>query len=303
MNTIFFRKIVWAVDVLRDLDAQESALMTANAIATATGAEIRPVFVLGTPYSELAADAARELEKEFRELAQSRLDQYCHRHQIPRFTRAQVLVSRNSSLRKQVRTLVDYLEREKADLLVLSTRARGGLERFFMGSFAETLALSAHVPFIAVNPETSAPISISKILHPTSFEERSRSGFERVVELAKITEASLSLFYKEPHIDGELRTPQLERYLTEEAAKRMGTAEEWRAYAMNFGVKTEIILDNKPGDLTQAITQQAAGNGFDLIALTTSVDGFFVPVLGTLARKLMRESTVPVWNLNIEDGD
>jgi hypothetical protein len=63
MKSLFFKKILWAVDVLEDLESQKNALSTAKALMLSTGAEVQPVFVLGTPYNEESATRIQDLEK------------------------------------------------------------------------------------------------------------------------------------------------------------------------------------------------------------------------------------------------
>jgi nucleotide-binding universal stress UspA family protein len=48
------------------------------------------------------------------------------------------------------RALLDFTKSEKVDLIALSTRGRGGVSRFFLGSVADKLVRGAAVPVLAV---------------------------------------------------------------------------------------------------------------------------------------------------------
>ena len=48
------------------------------------------------------------------------------------------------------RALLDFAEKEGVDLVALSTRGRGGVSRFFLGSVADKVVRGANVPILAV---------------------------------------------------------------------------------------------------------------------------------------------------------
>lgn len=303
MKSLFFKRILWAVDVLEDLETQKNALSTAKILMLTTGAEVQPVFVLGTPYNEESAKRIQELEKEFSSLAESRLNNFCQRHEVPRFGGVKILIVRNTSRRKQVREFLRYAEEASADVILLSTHARKGMERLFVGSFAETLALESRIPLITVNPSVSSVGQIGKILFPTTFQKRLRPAFEQCVQFAKGINASVTLFYKELAVDGELFTPHLEEILKRDSVHRLEVSEQWRTWAMGYGVQTELHLDNKPGYPSSAILEFAKKNDFGMIAVASQADSISAALVGSMARRLIREAGCPVWIFNVRDQE
>ncbi len=49
--------------------------------------------------------------------------------------------------------IVEYAAAEGADLIVISTRRQGGIQRFLLGSTTDRVLRSAHLPVLAVPPE------------------------------------------------------------------------------------------------------------------------------------------------------
>lgn len=91
-----------------------------------------------------ALDLAR-LDTAAEEAAQAYLDSVCDR--LPDTVHAETVVLRGPA----ATTLVDYVQRERVDLVVMSTHGRGGLRRLVMGSTADRLVRS-HLPVLLVRP-------------------------------------------------------------------------------------------------------------------------------------------------------
>lgn len=47
-------------------------------------------------------------------------------------------------------TIIDYAEQQKMDLIVMPSRGRSGISRFFMGSIAERVVRFAHCPVLVL---------------------------------------------------------------------------------------------------------------------------------------------------------
>ena len=90
-----------------------------------------------------------------------------------------------------------------ADLIVLGTHGRTGLNRLLAGSVAEAVLRRATCPVLAVHsPESgsaetgAAPIQV--ILHPTDFSDQSQAALEVARALAKSHSAHLLLLHVDP---------------------------------------------------------------------------------------------------------
>ena len=66
-----------------------------------------------------------------------------------------------------------------ADLIVMGTHARKGIQRLLLGSVTERMLRTAHLPVLAVPPaERTAPITYERILCPIEFHESEPRALE-----------------------------------------------------------------------------------------------------------------------------
>lgn len=81
-----------------------------------------------------------------------------------------------------------------AELVVMGTLGRTGLERLLMGSVAEEVVRNAHCPVVTVRaspretasgPQEPAAVPIRTILHPTDFSEACKEAFRVACSLAR----------------------------------------------------------------------------------------------------------------------
>ena len=144
---IALRKILVPLD---GSSLAEAALPLATELATATGASLMlaravalPLYALSTSYSPMPELAA--WEDEMRVAAGEYLTGV--RGTLPASLRIETLVLRGAAGMK----LIDAVKREKVDLVVMSTRGRGGLGRLLLGSTADELVRKG-VPTLLVRP-------------------------------------------------------------------------------------------------------------------------------------------------------
>lgn len=302
MKSIFLRKIVWAFDALEEPENQKNSLFLLGALSRATSAKIDPVYILSPPYADVGSNAPTDLEQAFAALGEKRLLETKQKSDIVSMSSGKVLVSHDGSIRKQVVALIDYAKAQEADAIVVGTHARSGAARFFLGSFAETISIYSDIPIFSVNPRAKVREKISKILMPTTFYPRFRPDFERAVDLAKTLEATLTLFYKEPVMVGtNMMNPSIYRFIEQDMADRRETAKEWQGWAKQFGVETELHIDNHAGYLVPTLEEFAKAGNFDLIAMGTQADSVSAIMIGSAARQMIRHAPCPVWTIRTED--
>ena len=63
------------------------------------------------------------------------------------------LLMASKGAREMAQELVDYADKQGADLLVLGTHGRTGLMHLLMGSFAETVMRQRHLPLLVIRSE------------------------------------------------------------------------------------------------------------------------------------------------------
>ncbi len=97
------------------------------------------------------------------------------------------------------REIVAAADEMAADLAVLGTHGRGGLDRLFLGSVAEKLVRRLPCPVLSVSHEEgrtwAAPGLITRVVCATDFSPISIEAFRRAVGLARKFKAELTLLH------------------------------------------------------------------------------------------------------------
>jgi nucleotide-binding universal stress UspA family protein len=195
--------------------------------------------------------------------------------------------------------------RHNADLIVMATHGYGPLKRFWLGSFADTVARRSQLPTLLIRPrsETRAEFKdephFKRVLVPLDGSEAALSIIDHAIAVAD-EGAELTLFHALSSVlafgpdyalmplpsDGAVLAAR-----QEEAQKIIEqVADTLRARKIN--VRTEVVLEPFAAG---AILDYAHTNQADLIALTTHGRGGAARLLlGSVADKVMRGADVPV---------
>jgi len=146
-----FKRIVVALD--RSEAAQE-AFAVAIALAHAERAElgicsvVDPVMISGTAPPSPAMDILiRDMEVEARRIVSEAID---------RAHRAGVVAGGETRSGAPAFEVLGYAKQFKADLIVMGTHARRGLQHFFLGSVAEVVLRESPTPVLIVRARASA---------------------------------------------------------------------------------------------------------------------------------------------------
>lgn len=203
-----------------------------------------------------------------------------------------------------------------ADLVVMSTHGRGGLERAWLGSIADRLVRRLTVPLLLVRPAEDEPEgarvfdrlpTIRRILVPLDGSELAEAALPLAAGVARRSGAGVVLVrvtgigvlvdspYIPPAIDtaaeveGERR--EAWRYL-EGVAERLGSE----------GVEVDG-LEVREGPPAAAILELAR-EGADMVAMATHGRGGFRRwLLGSVSDKVLRGADVPVLLVRPEDPE
>ncbi len=294
------QKWLFAIDPFSDLDIKR-VIDFAKASAGQVKAHLRGVYILAPeslnwtgefsgPWLDRYLPFAREKAKEVGQKYSVEID---------------VVACSESGLRPSVKALETHAKNQGADLILLSTHARSGIERWTLGSYAETLILSSSIPVMVINPQHELPKNVNNILVPTDLSEESERFIMAVGTFAKGAGAGLTLFYKQPDpLDPMIQQGvyavgggwvSVQSYLDSELGERRKQLERLQTTLGAAGVRAEISLSASNGSLIEAINKCAADKKADVIALLTHSGPLEAAVLGSVARGLVRSSHVPVY--------
>lgn len=294
------KKVIWSIDAMNpDEDkTQAHAAQTLRWIAFNSPLEIEPVFVLSPKNVSASPNYYPPHWKAVHgAYAEKKLDSISKHWELPGLQTPQIIFEKSASTRGEAHALVEYAKDQKVDLIVVSTHARKGLSRFFLGSFAETILLQSKVPVLTVNPNSRCDSKIREILFPSDFAQASRRGFEATVGMARQLGAKLFLYYKEPLLPSMplVEAPLVYDFLLEESLTRQKTVEAWMNWAKAQGIHAECFFDEKPGDITSAIVDFAQKKKVDLIAMVAQSGPIASAILGGITRQIVRHADCPVW--------
>lgn len=297
-----FHKVILPVDAFSP-DAWRATQSVARALAdwgVGAGAEIRLVYAM-TPKSTHVPPRefpkwqdyyAGEAEDRLRRLAGS-LPGEASRERL-------VLCAGVRSTRAAVRTVVEHAVTWGAEMIALSTHARTGVDRLFLGSFAETLLLKSPVPSLVVPPEKAFVPSSNRVLFPSDLVDVSPDRVARVTALCRATGADLLLYHLETPPFWLLTPPGLAAHdeVERAAAYTRGRLQELRQQFEKGGVKVSTEIESGGlGGVASAIASAVKRHGASLVVMETRSAKERPVFFGGTARQVVRVAPCPVLTL------
>jgi nucleotide-binding universal stress UspA family protein len=196
------------------------------------------------------------------------------------------------------RRILEAVAQEMADLLVIGTHARRGVDRVILGSVADRLMRQAPCPVLTVRgPRRSAPRQgIRRVCYATDLSSTARAAWPLAVAIATASGADIDLV----HVTFQ---PVADRHMPAEAIGRMAQLlyEEARAEVEAFlaqsalprgRVRVHLLQGGTPDE---GIVHRAEEHGADLIVMGThGWSGLPRWLLGSVAHHVIHTAPCPV---------
>jgi nucleotide-binding universal stress UspA family protein len=192
------------------------------------------------------------------------------------------------------------------DAVVMGTHGRGAVAHLFVGSVAERVVRRSPVPVLCVRAGSAAALPAKRILVPIDFSEPSRAALSLAARLGDATNASVDVLHvwESPdtagapagdavvvHLVGGQRS-SLPEFLQANAKQEMHTFLAGLEDRGRVELKHELT-SGRPAD---AIVD--ASQGYDLVVMGThGRRGLPHVLLGSVAEKVVRRATCPVWTV------
>ncbi len=298
-------KVAWAFDPF----SKPTADLTPWArfldyIAKIEDSTVEPVYVLSPDGLNWSGEFSGPWVKKYKPLAETAAETVLAEYYDETIMPVRILVNQKASLRGDVKKLALDAEKQHRSLIVVQTHARKGLDRFLLGSFAESLLMFSKVPVLCVNPHTTPPDSIRRILFPTDLSGNSKSAFVKLVNRCKRWGAQLVIAHKlpdpiEPIVQSGVYMAgggwiTLSQYFEKESTERKQQLQVWQEEALAAGVQASIEIIDQPGLVGDAVLQMAENSDIDVIALCSQSGPVSSIITGSVARQIVRRAHCPV---------
>ena len=186
---------------------------------------------------------------------------------------------------------------EQADVVIVGTHGRAGLQRAILVSVADRLVRQAPCPVLTVQPTLGDKPGgkIRRVCYATDFSPTARAAWPWVVSIASAADAEIDLV----HVTF---SPVPDRHLSAETLGRIAQTlhEQGRLEVQRFlerspfpGDRINVRLSH--GDPVEQIVHQAQARSTDLIVMGThGRSGVVRWMLGSVAHHVIQAATCPV---------
>lgn len=295
-------RIIWAIDPFGgNRDILHSAAWCIRALVKGSPAEVQPVYVLPERSADLPFQMGPEFVKAVQTSAQDEVESVLTRIRIPNVLPLRVLSCASFTVREAAHELIRFAKETQSELIVVSSHGRRGIQRWLLGSFAETLSLYADVPLVVVQPNWKRTPGFGTILYPTDFSRQSIQAFSAILDFAEKQKSRVILFHKVtdsfyPVYDFALAAHDIyEQGIQEGILANEQTASKVVSEAGKRGVSVDIVFDrSRKGSVEQAILNQSQRVG-GIIAMVSHSGPLSSVLIGSITRQVLRGSKRPVW--------
>lgn len=284
-------------------DFEKAAIAVAANLAERFDATLHLVQVLAPPITTEALPSfpAREIIEQG--LAEEKLSRLRKLEALGDEVRANGRVRVVTDLKEGnvTQTLVEYAKDLNADLIVMSSHSRGGLQRINLGSVTDFLIRNTHRPVLVVRPDTAFVAEASgtterRIVVPLDGSALAEQILPKVAKLASAVNAAVTVVHvltPQTYSQKRIMQPGLPWWDTD-----MENAEAYLSWPMDYLIKHGISATKQVmlhDDVATAILDYAIRNRADLIGIATNgIGGLQRFVFGTVADELTRKSPMSV---------
>jgi len=291
------------VVLLDGSELAEQAVPVAAALATRADAELVLVHVHApTPVDPIHVEGLPVIDEQWRSLRRKHEQAYLDgaRERLAAGARASTVLLEG----RVTSAVATYAGERAAQLLVLTTHGRSGLERAWLGSVADELTRISPVPVLLIRPQTAPSATrFRRILVPLDGSPLAETVLEHAIRLAKLEpEAEIMLLEVLPDDSTPVVVPA--SLLGPSAASEERTREREavaRAYLDGIAarVRSAGLLATPriqaARRVAATILETAQSEHVDLVALSThGRSGLLRMALGSVADKVVRGSQTPI---------
>lgn len=301
------KTVLWAVDPY----SRHKGIICGMASALKVLAQndpivIEPIYILKRDLFDVPKKVPQEILFKIQRALQKEFSAILRKTSCPVFQPINILPQVSDTVAEQTKTLLAYAHSRNTSMIALTTQARKGLGRWVMGSFAENLSLISDIPLYLINPRDLRNTDLDHILFATDFSSQSKKAFLQVLPFAVAHGSRVTLFHKS-NLNWMVglgsaysSLPVYRKIFEEDMLSKQVEAGVWAEIARKKGVKVKPFFNSKRDvSASEAIVKFARKEG-GIIALAGQSGKISSVLLGSVARKVIREASVPVWIVRSE---
>jgi len=194
--------------------------------------------------------------------------------------------------------IMEYAEEIGADLAVMGSHGRRGVQRILLGSVTEEVVREGSCPVLTVHEDAKAsPEGYERILVPVDFSPRTAGQLERAADLARRFDSALDVVHViDPPTMPDLYVP-FERLVVDVAGTTARAITELEELTAPLKGELEVATEVLVGRAATEIAKRAEA-GADLIVIPThGHSGLDRVLLGSVAEGVLRRAECPVFVL------
>jgi nucleotide-binding universal stress UspA family protein len=217
---------------------------------------------------------------------QAELDALSGRSEVPLIT-----VQRHGH--SVARTILEYAEEQKIDLVVIGSRGRGAMSRLIMGSESQTVARLCKTAVLVVG-EDQAPKTAAtpKVVVAADMSPHSEHAVREAAELAASLNGKLTVL----HVLEPLTLPPYYPEGLVRLAQREDAEQSLADFVKSLGLASTPKLAVEYGLAEHLIVRYATDQQADLLVMARSgLRGLDRLVLGSITERVLPRSPCPVW--------
>lgn len=295
-------KITWALDPFENKKTVDNMVIAAKQLSAIT-TSIEPVYVLSPAEISLHMAESQDWLVQYEPAAKKAIQSITSKLKLKGVKAPVILRDFKQSLSGAVRSIVSYSKKNHNDLIFVSTHARTGLARFFLGSFTETLITHANTSVYVVNPK-SKPTPLKRIFFGTDLSAQSMDVFPILLSWAKALKAEVVIYNCIPtpmepvlqsgvYLLGGGWVP-FSSYIKTQTSQNEAVLKNMTKQATEFGVKANYVIESKKPSVVEALLKSALKQKADCIALARESSPAEATILGSISRQIVRSSSKPI---------
>jgi nucleotide-binding universal stress UspA family protein len=305
------KKIAWAIDAFEETGNIQSRCLEAitQLVSNRPGASVIPLYVLSPEHLNLPMEFNTPLQQHYSEIAMKAIQSRLKGANLKNIKEPKILIQPSATIRGSVTKIVNYCKANKIDLMVVGTHGRSGIQRTFLGSFAETLLNFSKVPVLVLGAGSKSS-AMKHVIFPSDLHNQSLKVFTKMLKTAKDLGAKVTLLHCIPRpIEAVFQSGvylfsggwvPANLYLEKGEEKQRKLAAKWLEVAKKHGVATDLVIDASSISIVESILRHAQTLDADLIAMPAQSGAVASTLIGSYTRQIVRNATCPVWVLKTE---